>query len=308
MSHTNNLKPLAALLLAGAALAGCGGGDAEPPPPPVGAPPAGPDTTAPTVAIANNVSAPTATGPVTFTFVFNEDVGVSFDATDITVGGGTAGAFTRVDGTQATLVVTPTPGVPGTITVSVAAGSFTDIAGNANAAAASASKDYVVAPPPPPDLRHGARELRHRVAAGPGLRRRRGQHRRARPVRRQRQCAESPALRRSGLRARHRHAAEQHPAGGRAPDDLGARELAHRRHPDGAQARRPGRQPVQRRPAGQRGGRRGLADADLDRPRGQHELQHASAAAQPGHCRRATRQGVLLRRHPAARHRVGRRE
>ena len=150
MSHPNTLKPLVALLLAGFALAGCGGGDAEPPPPPVGAPPAGPDTTAPTVSIANNVSAPTATGPVTFTFVFNEDVGVSFDATDITVAGGTAGAFTRVDGLQATLVVTPTPGVPGTITVNVAAGGFTDIAGNANTASASASKDYVVAPPPPP--------------------------------------------------------------------------------------------------------------------------------------------------------------
>jgi len=150
MSHTNSLTPLAALLLSGAALVGCGGGDAEAPPPPVGNPPAGPDTTAPTVNIASNVSAPTATGPVTFTFVFNEDVGVSFDGTDITVDGGTAGAFTRVDGRQATLVVTPTPGVPGTMTVGVAAGRFTDIAGNANAAAASATKDYVVAAPPPP--------------------------------------------------------------------------------------------------------------------------------------------------------------
>jgi hypothetical protein len=150
MSHANTLKLLAALSLAGAALIGCGGGDAEPPPPPVGSAPAGPDATAPTVTIANNVSTPNATGPVTFTFVFNEDVGVSFDGADITVNGGTAGAFTRVDGRQATLVVTPTPGVPGTITVSVAAGRFADIAGNANAAAASGSKDYVVPPPPPP--------------------------------------------------------------------------------------------------------------------------------------------------------------
>jgi Bacterial Ig-like domain len=150
MSHANTLKHLAALLLAGAALVGCGGADAEPPPPPVGPPAAGPDTTAPTVAIANDVSAPAATGPVTFSFVFSEDVGTSFDGTDITVGGGSAGAFTRVDGRQATLVVTPTPGVAGTITVGVAAARFTDIAGNANAAAASGSKDYVVAPPPPP--------------------------------------------------------------------------------------------------------------------------------------------------------------
>jgi hypothetical protein len=137
------LLPLAALLLAGATLVGCGGGDAEPPPPPVGAPPAGPDTTAPTLTIANNVSASAATGPVTFTFVFSEDVGTSFDSSDITVNGGTAGAFTRVGGTQATLVVTPTPGVGGTMTVTVAAGRFTDIAGNANAAAATASKDYI---------------------------------------------------------------------------------------------------------------------------------------------------------------------
>jgi Bacterial Ig-like domain len=150
MSHANTLKSLAALLLAGAALVGCGGGDAEPPPPPVGNPPAGPDTTAPSVTISNNVSTPTATGPVTFTFVFSEDVGVSFDGTDITVDGGSPGAFTRVDGSQATLVVTPTPNVAGTMTVSVAAGRFTDIAGNANTASASGSKDYVVPPPQPP--------------------------------------------------------------------------------------------------------------------------------------------------------------
>ncbi len=150
MSHANTLKSLAALLLVGAALVGCGGGDAEPPPPPVGNPPAGPDTSAPTVTVANDVSAPAATGPVTFSFVFSEDVGVSFDGTDITVDGGTPGAFTRVGGRQATLVVTPTPNVAGTMNVSVAAGRFTDIAGNANTAAASGSKAYVVAPPPPP--------------------------------------------------------------------------------------------------------------------------------------------------------------
>jgi hypothetical protein len=142
MSTRAFLQPLAALLLAGATLAGCGGGDAEPPPPPVGNAPAGPDTTAPTVTIANNVAAAQATGPVTFSFVFSEDVGTSFDGTDITVDGGSASAFTRVGGTQATLVVTPTPGVAGTMTITVAAGSFTDIAGNANTAAAAASKAY----------------------------------------------------------------------------------------------------------------------------------------------------------------------
>ena len=139
------LHPLAALLLSGAALVGCGGGDAEPPPPPVGtvAPNAGPDTTAPTVTIASDVPTPTTTGPVTFTFVFSEDVGVSFEAADVVVSGGSAGAFARVDGRQATLVATPTPGVAGTLSVSVAAGRFTDIAGNANTASANASKDYI---------------------------------------------------------------------------------------------------------------------------------------------------------------------
>jgi hypothetical protein len=146
MLQISKLKTLFAVSLVCAVLAGCGGGDAEAPPPPVGAAPpsSAPDTTAPTVTIANDVSAPTASGPVTFTFVFSEDVGVSFDATDIVVSGGTPSGFTRVaGGTQATLVVAPTANASGTITVSVAAGSFTDIAGNANTAAANASKDYI---------------------------------------------------------------------------------------------------------------------------------------------------------------------
>jgi hypothetical protein len=134
--------PLAGLLLAAATLVGCGGGDAEPPPPPVGPAPSAPDTTPPTVQIANDVSEPKASGPVTFTFAFSEDVGVSFEAADITVTGGSAGGFTRLSGRQATLVVTPTPGVSGTINVNVAAGRFTDLAGNANAVAVAASKDY----------------------------------------------------------------------------------------------------------------------------------------------------------------------
>ena len=145
MSHRSPFSPLAALLLASLTLAGCGGGDAEAPPTPVGSLPASqaPDTTAPTVIIANDVAAATATGPVTFSFVFSEDVGVSFDASDVVVTGGTAGAFTRLSGTQATLVVTPTVGVAGTLNVSVAAGKFSDIAGNANTASASASKPYI---------------------------------------------------------------------------------------------------------------------------------------------------------------------
>ena len=145
MSQRSHLQLAAALMLACAALSGCGGGDAEAPPPPVSSTPPtpAPDTTPPTVTIANNVSAPTATGPVTFTFVFSEDVGVSFEASDIAVTGGTASGFTRISGAQATVVVTPTPGVSGTITVAVAPGRFADIAGNANTTSTTASKGYI---------------------------------------------------------------------------------------------------------------------------------------------------------------------
>jgi hypothetical protein len=137
-----NLRSLLALSLAGALLAGCGG-DAESPPPPVGEAPAGPDTTPPTVSIASDVSAPPATGPVTFTFVFDEDVGISFESTDIVVTGGTAGMFNRLDGRQATLVVAPIPGVGGTMTVTVPPGSVTDLANNANVDGASKSVSYM---------------------------------------------------------------------------------------------------------------------------------------------------------------------
>ena len=159
MSQITKLSGLWACTLAASLVLGaCGGGDGEPPPPPTAPvattpPPPPPDTTAPTVTIANDTPAATATGPVTFTFVFSEDVGVSFTADDVVVTGGAAGAFTRVPGgTQATLVVTPTPNTAGQMTVSVAAGKFTDIAGNANTASATGSKDYDVRPPSAPTV------------------------------------------------------------------------------------------------------------------------------------------------------------
>jgi hypothetical protein len=147
MTHPSKLHTLTALSLACAMIAGCGGGDAEAPPPPpssgpVVPPPAGPDTTAPTVTVADNISVATASGPVTFTFVFSEDVGISFGADDIVVTGGTAGAFTRVSGAQATLVVTPTANATGTMGVSVAASRFTDLQGNSNTATASGQQAY----------------------------------------------------------------------------------------------------------------------------------------------------------------------
>ena len=100
------------------------------------------DTTPPTVAITSSAAGETAKGPVTFSFTFSEDVGDSFTADDIAVTGGTAGAFTRVSGTQATLVVTPPANATGTITVSVASGKFHDAAYNTNTASAAAEQAY----------------------------------------------------------------------------------------------------------------------------------------------------------------------
>ena len=132
--------PLTACALAAATfmLTACGGGDAEAPPSLVSGTA---DTTAPVMTMTDSVSATTATGDVTFTFAFNEDVGTSFTVDDITVTGGTKGAFTRIGGTSATLVVSPMPNAAGMIEVSVAAGKFTDAAGNTNAAT-SAQQAY----------------------------------------------------------------------------------------------------------------------------------------------------------------------
>jgi len=123
------LAPL--LIVAAAFLGACGGSSSDPG-----------DTTPPTVAITDSVAAATATGDVTFTFTFSEDIGSSFIAADVTVTGGTKGLFTKVSGTVTTLVVVPTAATQGTIDVSVAAGSFTDLAGNASTGGASASQAY----------------------------------------------------------------------------------------------------------------------------------------------------------------------
>jgi hypothetical protein len=146
MNTTLKTRLAIALGLSSAVLAGCGGGEAGAPLPPVAPlpPTAAPDTTPPAVTIATDISTPTATGPITFTFVFNEDVGISFDASDITISGAPAGTFTRLSGRQATLVVNPAAGTAGNATVSVAAGRFSDLAGNANTASATATLPYSI--------------------------------------------------------------------------------------------------------------------------------------------------------------------
>ena len=147
MNRLSKLLALTATAVAASLLVtACGGGDASPPPGAstinAGTTAPAPDTTVPSVSIFTDTSAATATGPVTFSFVFNKDVGASFTASDVVVTGGTAGAFNKVSGTQATLVVTPTANAAGTIVVSVAAGTFSDLAGNTNTAGATAQKAY----------------------------------------------------------------------------------------------------------------------------------------------------------------------
>lgn len=117
-------------LLLAACGSGTSGGAAEP------------AAAAPTVVINDNVTGATATAPVLFTFSFSADVGSSFSADDIAVTGGTAGAFTRVSGTQATLVVTPDAIASGTLNVSVGAGKVTAANNRSNVAAATLARNF----------------------------------------------------------------------------------------------------------------------------------------------------------------------
>ena len=96
------------------------------------------DNIAPTVTI-SGVS-PTSTAAFTVTITFSEGVN-GFAVGDITVGNGTASAFTGSGGdTEFTALITPT--ADGEVTVDVAADVATDAAGNGNTAATQASSIY----------------------------------------------------------------------------------------------------------------------------------------------------------------------
>ena len=89
------------------------------------------DNTVPTVAITD--VPPTSSAAFTATFTFSEDV-TGFVASDITVGNGTASAFTATTADRVyTASITPT--ASGEVTVDVAADAATDAAGNGNPAA-----------------------------------------------------------------------------------------------------------------------------------------------------------------------------
>ncbi len=146
-AHALSARALSAAALAAALLlAACGGGSGEAPPTLATATA---DTTGPVITVTDSVTDTTATGDVTFTFTFNEDVGTSFTADDVTVAGGTKGAFTRISGTRATMVVVPTPDATGTIALSIAAGRVTDALGNGNAVVSSQQAYSTVIPAEP---------------------------------------------------------------------------------------------------------------------------------------------------------------
>ncbi|MGE4240801.1 beta strand repeat-containing protein, partial [Ramlibacter sp.] len=89
------------------------------------------DTTAPTIAITSNVATLKAGETATITFTFSEDPDTSFDATDISVSGGTLGALSGT-GLTRTATFTPTADSTANGTISVASSKFTDAAGNLN--------------------------------------------------------------------------------------------------------------------------------------------------------------------------------
>jgi hypothetical protein len=131
--HPHSFRLLAVALAASVMVAACGGGD----------PSAPADTVAPTLAITSSAAGTTATGVMTFTFTFSEDVGTSFTVEDVVVTGGTAAStVTKTDATHYTLLVTPTANASGTVSVSVAAAKFSDIANNANTATAALDQAY----------------------------------------------------------------------------------------------------------------------------------------------------------------------
>ena len=131
----NKLRTTAGILAA-VLSAACGGGGSN----------GAWDTSAPTLAITHNVNSAMATGPITFTFAFSEDVGSSFMPEGILVSGGAAGVLAKQDATRYTLVLTPTPNAKGAVSVNVPANRYKDLANNWNTSAASVQINYDTTP------------------------------------------------------------------------------------------------------------------------------------------------------------------
>ena len=120
-------------------LAGCGGGDGLSTDTNSSATV---DNIAPTLQIVPNSSDSLDTN-ITFTFNFSEAV-KEFTVDDITVTGGTKGAFTKVDDKTYTLVTTIDDDSDKDLKVKVDANSFSDLAGNANLAEANYKMGFFI--------------------------------------------------------------------------------------------------------------------------------------------------------------------
>jgi hypothetical protein len=96
------------------------------------------DTVAPSVVISASALN---SGVMTFSFVFSKDVGTSFAVEDLLISGGTAGVLTKTNATTYSLPITPT-GAAGTISVSLAAAKYTDLANKPNTSTASKSEAF----------------------------------------------------------------------------------------------------------------------------------------------------------------------
>ena len=96
-------------------------------------------------------------GDILYTFIFDEAV-KDFVAGDIGITGGAGGTFTKISDTQYTLVVTPTDGYEGDMSINVLTTAYHDLAGNAGSAGSDTVSIQAVdmrAPFPNP-LLHGS--------------------------------------------------------------------------------------------------------------------------------------------------------
>ncbi|WP_197286364.1 Ig-like domain-containing protein [Pedobacter sp. PACM 27299] len=112
------------------------------------------DLTSPTLVITSNVATLKASETATITFTFSEDPGTTFawDGTtgDVVVTGGTLAAISG-SGLTRTATFTPTSLVNGgTASITVAAGTYTDLAGNNGGAGTTPSLTYDTFPPVSP--------------------------------------------------------------------------------------------------------------------------------------------------------------
>ena len=108
------------------------------------------DTTPPSLAISSSSPFLAEGGTATISFSFSEDPGASFawngSSGDVSVTGGSLSAISG-SGLTRTATFTPTPNSSGTASIIVAAGSYTDAAGNPGGAAGLTTLTYDTRPP-----------------------------------------------------------------------------------------------------------------------------------------------------------------